>query len=102
MLFVRRRSSDRRVRIEKRRHRLATVPLSNLSADGQSGLVPEAQGSHHLAKQNLEASVRAAQSEFVREYLSQHPCACGQSDPLMLEFDHLRDKRAEVCVLVNR
>ncbi len=38
----------------------------------------------------------------VREYLSDHPCVdCGESYPNVLDFDHLRDKKANVSTLVQ-
>jgi len=38
----------------------------------------------------------------VREYLLGHPCVdCGESDPGVLDFDHLRDKKADVSTLVQ-
>ena len=38
----------------------------------------------------------------VREYLDDHPCVdCGESDADVLDFDHLRDKRADVSRLVH-
>jgi hypothetical protein len=38
----------------------------------------------------------------VREYLADHPCVdCGESDPDVLDFDHLRGKRADVSRLVH-
>jgi len=36
------------------------------------------------------------------EYFSNHECKdCGESDILVLEFDHLRDKKANICDLLH-
>lgn len=38
----------------------------------------------------------------VFEYLTRNPCfLCGEDDPLVLEFDHIEDKSADVSRLIN-
>lgn len=42
--------------------------------------------------------------EYVYNYLANHPCVdCGEVDPIVLEFDHVRGKKInDVSVLVAR
>jgi hypothetical protein len=56
---------------------------------------------HYLANReryiDLEAKRKRARAQkrmrYLLEYFLLHPCAdCGEADPLVLEFDHLRDK----------
>jgi hypothetical protein len=51
---------------------------------------------------DLEAKRKRARAEkrmrFLLEYFRSNPCVdCGESDPLVLEFDHLRDKSFDIC-----
>ncbi len=40
--------------------------------------------------------------QYLLDYFASHPCVdCGETDPLVLEFDHLRDKLGNVARLVR-
>lgn len=39
---------------------------------------------------------------FILEYLKNHHCVdCGESDPIVLEFDHIKDKYKEISKLIR-
>jgi len=46
---------------------------------------------------------RERAQKFALEYLSTHPCVdCGETDPLVLEFDHVRgEKRGHRATLIR-
>ncbi len=54
---------------------------------------------HHRERNNALKTRRVEEAhEFVFGYLSQRPCVdCGERDPVVLEFDHVAGKRAEVA-----
>ena len=60
-------------------------------------------GQSQVAKAKIRNRRATAElKERVREYLLDHPCTdCGERDPDVLEFDHLRDKRADISTLVQ-
>jgi hypothetical protein len=46
--------------------------------------------------------VRESLTARIDEYLSEHPCVdCGEDNVALLDFDHLRDKTADVSNLVR-
>ena len=93
---------------------LETKPASEFSRRGSSGGRPDtycrpcrsAYGKEHYAanrQQYIDQAVsrkrarRRERAEFLIDYFSTHPCAdCGESDPAVLEFDHIGEKRFDI------
>lgn len=54
------------------------------------------------ARVNVKASRRRLR-EFLLHYYQTHSCVdCGESDPVVLEFDHVKDKKYGVATLISR
>lgn len=50
-----------------------------------------------------KAGIRDENTALVIAYLASHPCIdCGEADPLVLEFDHLRDKKYDIGRMVSQ
>ena len=61
---------------------------------------------YHRYREKIVARRKKAVAQNYRrlfEYFLKHPCSCGESDPMVLEFDHVRgQKEADISALVNR
>ena len=54
------------------------------------------------SKNNRTRETRIRNSRYVFEYLKNHPCIdCGENDPVVLEFDHRKDKTKNVSDLLR-
>ena len=46
------------------------------------------------AARSRKIALIAERTDYIVAFLREHPCVdCGESDPVVLEFDHLRDKK---------
>jgi len=55
---------------------------------------------HRAQSAESKRKRQAVAKPFVRNHLRTHPCVdCGESDPIVLEFDHIGTKRADVPLL---
>ena len=49
---------------------------------------------HTILKAENTARRKQVKAKYVGDYLSSHPCVdCGESDPVVLDFDHVRGKK---------
>lgn len=59
-----------------------------------------------LYKQRAKAHnivARKRNREYVNEYLRNNPCVdCGESDIIVLDFDHLQDKEQNISTAINK
>jgi hypothetical protein len=58
---------------------------------------------HNANTQQRKVERRVETQAYIWEYLSTHPCVdCGETDPVVLEFDHVRGvKKASVTMMAH-
>lgn len=50
-----------------------------------------------IKARNHTRETRAKVKRWIYAYLKEHPCMdCGEADPIVLEFDHIRDKKFNI------
>jgi len=61
--------------------------------------IEERRARHRIARKKSRDRAR----EFVTSYLLEHPCLdCGETDPVVLTFDHVRgEKRANIADMIS-
>ena len=59
---------------------------------------------HHIQNASANSrSYRAQAGEYIYQYLLTHPCVdCGEADPVVLEFHHVRDKKYDISAIVGQ
>ena len=80
------------------------------SKDGHQGSCRDCNKAYHYAHwERHMAQIKARRKRqremaqaFIVDYLRQHPCVdCGETDIVVLELDHLRDKNVSYLVNTN-
>jgi hypothetical protein len=80
------------------------------SPDGRQPSCRECNRAYHQANKERHNAqiharnrrVHAERADLLLAYFREHPCVdCGETDPMVLEFDHLRDKEANIAVLMR-
>lgn len=93
---------------------LSEFPVCSKNKDGHTGMCKPCKRNYDnnyykqtsTRKEQITSNRKAARKtirQWLWDYLLSHPCAdCGESDPIVLEFDHLENKKANVSDLLNR
>lgn len=62
----------------------------------------ENQKRYRPRKKEFEREKRKKNAQYVWDYLSIHLCIdCGETDPIVFEFDHIKDKDANIADLLK-
>src|SRR5437667_10485108 len=97
---VRHRKADRRIRLQVSRARDPPVVVQALLRGIQACLVLGEPREAHRSRADVARPAFSRNQLRMWQYLAAHPCVdCGERDPVVLHFDHLRDKRTDVSYM---
>ena len=94
----------------KRVKSLSDFNRNRKTRDGRQDSCRECNKAYHYAHWDRHMAqirartkrVRQEARAFIVDYLRAHPCVdCGETDIVVLEFDHLRDKKANVSYFIR-
>lgn len=94
---------------------LAGFPVNRARTDGRNSMCSECKSAYnaayYLTTRTRHAAARATSRErnrraaqrLVADYLRTHPCVdCGETDIVVLEFDHQGDKVANISDMISK
>ncbi len=72
-------------------------PWCKLCTSERNKLTYKTRPQRRLDLKESTAKYRQQAEQYIMDYLKTHPCPCGESNPLTLQFDHIGDKTVEIC-----
>jgi hypothetical protein len=87
-----------RCRATGKRHSQCKTCYKNVRAPNQHAHYEANKGAYVERAKKRNRAVRAELFRLLMEYLHEHPCPCGEADPVVLEFHHTDPKIKEATV----
>jgi hypothetical protein len=103
----------KKCRVCKQEKYLDEFPRLSRERDGRNSQCKQCKrqydNSYYANNPGRQAQIKVSNAErsrsnlqFLWDYYSEHPCVdCGESDPIVLQMDHLRDKLADVSTMMR-
>jgi hypothetical protein len=89
--------ATRGLRVAAQGKEAAAQLLPPMSRRLSPGALPRQQAAIHRQAARFKRKERIRRTRYLLAYFASNPCVdCGETDPVVLEFDHLRDKEFNV------